>query len=155
MATDPPEDPIAAARARVAALAEELDRAKAEFAGLLERVEAAAREEREGLTGEARAPMRKPRPLQSGNSGGTVVASMETDHRLAISKGRASRGDKKFAKAMADKGYSITSLAEACGVDKSTMSRYRSGLREAPEAIRSSVHDLIGWPANSWPKLGS
>ncbi len=89
--------------------------------------------------------------LQSGNSDSTVVASMETDHRLAISKGRSSSGDKKFNAALAAAGYSITSLAERLKVDKSTLSRYRNGRRKTPREVADRVSKLIGWPADSWP----
>ncbi|HEY6875583.1 MAG TPA: helix-turn-helix domain-containing protein [Candidatus Dormibacteraeota bacterium] len=94
------------------------------------------------------------RRLHSGNSSSTVDAMMATDHRLAIAKGRASAKDAAFAKAAQAKGYSMTTLAAALGVHKSALSRWRSGDREVPSAIREKVHTLIGWPANRWPKLG-
>ncbi len=94
--------------------------------------------------------------LHSGNSS-NIVSGMETDHRLAISKGRSGTADKKFTDALAKAGYSITSLAEKLKVDKSTLSRYRSGIRETPRDVADRVAQLIDWPADSkhWPNLAS
>ena len=81
---------------------------------------------------------------------------METDHRLAISEGRSAKRD-KFGAACRKAKFTLSSLADKLGCDKSTLSRYRSGDRETPLGVAAEVAKLIDWPADRahWPKLGS
>jgi len=79
---------------------------------------------------------------------------MEDSHKLAISRGRSSGGDRAFKVACRSKGYTLTSLAAAVGCDVSLLSKYRQKLRPIPQERAEKIAQLIPWPADKGHWLG-
>lgn len=79
---------------------------------------------------------------------------MHTQHRLAISKGRAKR-DKLFKDTIrkAKPGYTQASLAAAVGMQPSLLSMCRSEERAMFLSRAKRIEALTGWPADKshWP----
>jgi len=119
----------------------------AEAEATQKRIEAAALDEHARLLREAAGNA----PLHGVNIGGKVNSSMQTVHRVAISKGRAKT---PFMKAVTAAGYTLRSLATRLDTPVSLLSMYRAeNGRPIPRARAERIEKLTGWPANAahWP----
>lgn len=83
-----------------------------------------------------------------------VKTQMHSQHKLAISEGRATR-DKKFKKTIreAEPRYTQAALATAVEMQPSLLSMCRSGERAIYLSRAKRIEQLTGWPADKahWP----